>query len=288
MENKMKVSIIIPAYNEEEAIKGTLQKLKGENKSQNWEIIVVDDASSDDTAKFASETGVKVIRHPYNKGYGASLKTGVRNAKNDIVVFMDADDQHNPNDIGALLEHIGDYDMVVGARSKTSYISLFRKPGKVLLSTIANYLMNMKIPDLNSGFRAVKKEVIDKFIHILPNSFSFSATITLAAIKGGFNIKYIPITTYKRKGKSTINPIRDGINTLLLIIRIVVLFNPLKIFFPVSFFLFALGMGYLIFALIFLGFHIPSGAVLLIISSIIIFFFGILADQISAFRMEGK
>jgi glycosyltransferase involved in cell wall biosynthesis len=288
MENKMKVSIIIPAYNEEKGIEHTLQKLKGGNKKENWEIIVVDDASSDDTAKFASEMGVRVIRHPYNKGYGASLKTGVRNAKNDIVVFMDADDQHNPNDISKLLEHIGDYDMVVGARSKTSYISFFRRPGKMLLSIIANYLMNMKIPDINSGFRAVKKEIIEKFIHILPNSFSFSTTITLAAIKGGFNVRYVPITTYKRKGKSVVNPIRDGINTLLLIIRIVVLFNPLKIFFPVSFFLFALGMGYLIFALIFLGFHIPSGAILLILSSMIIFFFGILADQISAFRMEGK
>lgn len=288
MENKIGVSIIIPAYNEEKGIKHTLQKLKGGNKTKNWEIIVVDDGSSDSTAKIASEMDVKVIRHPYNKGYGASLKTGVRNAKNDILVFMDADDQHNPEDMGELLEHIGEYDMVVGARSKTSYTSFFRRPGKTLLNIIANYLMNMKIPDLNSGFRVVKKEIIEKFVHILPNSFSFSTTITLATIKGGFNIKYIPITTYKRKGKSIVNPIRDGIKTVLLIIRIIVLFNPLKIFFPVSFFLFLLGIGYLIFALIFLGFHIPSGAILLIISSIIIFFFGILADQISAFRMEER
>ncbi|MFB0560332.1 MAG: glycosyltransferase family 2 protein [Candidatus Lokiarchaeia archaeon] len=281
-----KVTIIIPAYNEVENILNMHENL---NKLCNsFEVIVVDDGSTDNTYELLKKTKVTIIRHPYNKGYGASLKTGIRHAQNDIVVFMDADSPHNPNDIYNLLGYMGEYDMVVGERSKASHISLFRKPGKMFLSIIANYLMGTKIPDLNSGFRAAKKEIIEKFMHILPNSFSFSATITLAVIKGGFNVKYVPITTYKRKGKSMVNPIRDGLRSALLIIRIIVLFNPLKVFFPISFLLFMLGVGYLIFSLIFLGFNIPSGVILLIISSIILFFFGILADQISAFRMEGK
>ena len=173
--------------------------------------------------------------------------------------------------------------MVVGARSKESKISLLRKPGKMVLSIIANYLAGMKIPDLNSGFRALKKDVVFEFIHILPNSFSFSTTITLACITSGYNLKYVPIEAPKRVGKSKIKSFRDGFRFVLLIIRTVTLFNPLKVFLPMSVILFLLGFSYLCYELV-LHLNVSDSAVLLIMSAILIFFFGILADQISNIR----
>ena len=285
MTNKPDVTIIIPAYNEEEGIADVITQLK--EVSENYEIIVVDDGSTDNTYKLASETGVKVIRHPYNKGYGAALKTGIRNAEADVVLFMDADGQHQPGDIKKLMQHIGEYDMVVGARTKKSKISLLRRPGKKILGITANYLAGMKIPDLNSGFRAIKKSVALEFMHILPNTFSFSTTITLALINSGYNVKYVPIEAPERVGTSKIKPFRDGFNFIMLIIRTVVLFDPLKVFLPISVVLFILGLPYLIYELVF-HLNVPDSAVLLIVSSIFIFFFGLLADQISSLRREIK
>lgn len=284
MANKPDVTVIIPAYNEEEGIADVITQLKG--LGGNYAIVVVDDGSTDNTYKLASETGVKVIRHPYNKGYGATLKTGIRNAEADIILFMDADGQHKPDDIKKLIPHIGEYDMVVGARTKKSKISLLRRPGKKILSIIANYLAGMKIPDLNSGFRAIKINVAQEFMHILPNSFSFSTTITLALITSGYSVKYVPIETPWRVGKSKIKPFRDGFRFILMIIRTVSLFNPLKIFLPVSLLLFLSGVSYLINEVLFYE-NISDTSILLIVSSLIIFFFGILSDQVSAL-IRGK
>ena len=285
MTNKHEVTIIIPAYNEEEGITDVITHLK--ELDRNYEILVVDDGSTDNTYKLASETGVKVIRHPYNKGYGAALKTGIRNAATDIVLFMDADGQHKPRDIKELIQYIVDYDMVVGARTKKSKISLLRRPGKKILSITANYLAGMKIPDLNSGFRALKKGLAQEFMHILPNTFSFSTTITLACIASGYSVKYVPIEAAERVGTSKIKPFRDGFNFIMLIIRTVVLFNPLKVFLPVAIVLFILGFLDLLYEIIYL-FNVSSASILLIISAIFIFFFGILADQISSMRREIK
>lgn len=285
MTNKPDVTIIIPAHNEEEGISDVITQLK--ELSGNYEILVVDDGSTDDTHKLASETGVKVIRHPYNKGYGAALKTGIRNAKTDIVLFMDADGQHKPSDIEKLIQHIEEYDMVVGARTKKSKISLLRRPGKKILSLTANFLAGMKIPDLNSGFRALKKSVAQEFMQILPNSFSFSTTITLALVNSGYSVKYVPIEALERVGTSKIKPFQDGFNFIMLIIRTVVLFDPLKVFLPISVVLFILGLPYLIYELVF-HLNVPPSSILLIISSILIFFFGLLADQISSLRREIK
>jgi len=285
------ISVVIPEYNEEKNIKPLYAKLKqalGEGEANiGYEIIFVDDGSTDNTYKLATGTGIKVIRHPYNKGYGAALKTGIRNAKADIVLFMDADRQHQPSDIKKLIQYIGEYDMVVGARTKKSKISLLRRPGKKILSITANHLAGMKIPDLNSGFRALKKDVAMEFMHILPNSFSFSTTITLALINLGYSVKYVPIEAPERVGTSKIKPFRDGFNFIMLIIRTVVLFNPLKVFLPAAIILFICGFFYLSYELV-LHLNVPDSAVLLIVSSILIFFFGIFADQISSMMREIK
>ena len=278
MTSKPDVTIIIPAHNEEEGIADVINGVKGLNTG--YEMIVVDDGSTDNTYKLVAETGVKVIRHPYNKGYGAALKTGIRNANADVVLFMDADGQHQPSDIKKLIQYVGEYDMVVGARTKKSKISLLRRPGKKVLGITANYLSGMKIPDLNSGFRAIKKNVAMEFMHILPNTFSLSTTITLALITSGYNVKYVPIEAPERVGTSKIKPFRDGFRFLLMIVRTISLFNPLKIFLPVSLSLFLGGALYSTYGVI-LYEDISDTSILLIISSLIIFFFGILADQVS-------
>lgn len=285
------ISIVIPAYNEEASIGAVLDGLR--DWRDRAEIIVVDDASTDRTAEIAQAAGVRVIRHLHRKGYGAGLKTGIRAAVGDIVVMMDADSEHDAAQIALLLDNFGDNDMVVGARGKGSHAPLLRRPGKWLLSQVANYLVQAQIPDLNSGFRAVRKDVAKLFLHILPNGFSFTTTLTLALFKEGYNTAYVPITTTPRVGTSTVSPIRDGVNTLMLIIRIVALFDPIKVFLPTSIVLFLVGLGYWIASGIFRfnshiepAFHIPTGAMFMMVSSVIVFMFGILADQVSAIRRE--
>ena len=285
MTNKPDVTIIIPAHNEEKGITDVITQLK--ELSGNYEILVVDDGSMDNTHKLASETGVKVIRHPYNKGNGAAIKTGARHAEGDIILFMDGDGQHNPEYIPKILQYIKEYDMVVGARTKESESFFIRNFGNKVLILTASYLSEFKIPDLTSGFRVIKKEVFMRFIHLLPNTFSYPTTLTLSLLLEGFNVKFVPIKSFKRtKGsKSKVNPLKDGFRFFLMIIRIITIFNPLKFFLPVSILLFILGFLYGIGHTIYY-FNIPDGAVLLIVSSILIFFFGILADQISSLRRE--
>lgn len=278
------VTIVIPAYNEKMVIGDVIagiQALEGE-----YEILVVDDGSTDDTYDIIKDMGVRIIRHPRNKGYGAALKTGIRNANGDIVLTMDSDGQHKPEDIPKLLESIEEYDMVVGQRIKGSQTPILRRPGKAILRWTANYLAGMKIPDLNSGFRAMRKDIVSKFLHILPNGFSFSTTITIAMIKESYDVKYVPIQTRKRVGKSTVS-YRDAFNMLMLILRIINLFSPLRVFLPMSLLLSMVGIPYFLYQLIFLS-NISDISVLLVISSIIIFFFGLLADQIAAMRRELK
>jgi glycosyltransferase involved in cell wall biosynthesis len=286
------ISIIIPIYNEEKAIGSVLEGLH--EWRERAEIIVIDDASTDHSAEIAERVGMRVIRHRVNKGYGAALKTGIRAASGNIIVMMDADGEHDAAQIQRLLDAMSDNDMVVGARGKGSHAPLIRRPGKWILSKVANYLAQADIPDLNSGFRAFRKDVAKLFLHILPNGFSFTTTLTLALFKEGYNIAYVPITTTPRVGSpSTVNPIRDGINTLMLIVRIIALFDPIKVFLPTSIALFLLGAVYWIGSGIFRyasriepAFHIPTGAMLVMVSSVIVFMFGILADQVSAIRRE--
>lgn len=289
--NSKTVSIIIPAYNVEGSISTVLEGLRAWRDRA--EIIVIDDGSTDRTAEIAERAGVRVIRHRVNKGYGAALKTGIRAAQGDVIVMMDSDGEHNATYIQALLDAMPDNEMVVGARSKGSHAPLLRRPGKWILGKVANYLAETNIPDLNSGLRAFRKDIVLRFMPILPNGFSFTTTLTLALFKEGYNIAYVPITTTPRVGKSTVDPIRDGINTLMLIIRIIALFDPIKVFLPMSIALFLIGVVYWIASGVYRyvsnivpAFHIPTGAMLMMLSAVIVFMFGILADQVSAMRRE--
>jgi glycosyltransferase involved in cell wall biosynthesis len=280
-------SIIIPAFNEEDGIAGVIQTIQELNLDNEYEVIIVDDGSTDNTYdKVKNLAGIRVIRHPYNKGYGSALKTGIREARYDICLIMDSDGQHDPKYIPELIREMDENEMVVGARSKDSQFSLSRKPGKWLLSALANFLSDIRIPDLNSGLRAIRKERVREFMHIRPSGFSFSTTITLALLKAGYNVKYIPITTRKRVGrKSTVSAARDGFNTILLIIRTIVLFNPLKVFVPVSLAMFIAGFLFSLYGVIAYR-RFPGTGITVILTSVIIFFVGILADQISLLRRQ--
>ncbi len=277
------VSIVIPAYNEEDGLADALANLMPIAENEGWEVIVVNDGSTDGTADVATRHGTRLISHPYNKGYGASLKTGIRNATGEIVVIMDSDGQHKGEDIEKLLVYMDNYDMVVGARNKDV---LVRAPGKKLLSWVADFLSGIRIPDLNSGFRAFHRDTVKSFLHFCPNGFSFSTTITLAYLREGFNVKYIPIQAETRVGrKSSVKFFKDGYKTFLLIIRVIVLFNPLKVFIPASMILFFFGALFTLYGILTFG-RAPNTGILIILSSIILFFMGILADQISSIRRE--
>jgi glycosyltransferase involved in cell wall biosynthesis len=281
------VSIIIPAFNEASAIQKTIIDLLIIAKNENWEVIVVDDGSTDDTVEILKKiSGIRVINHPYNKGYGAALKTGILHAKGNVVVFFDADNQHDPQDIKKLLDNFQNCDMLVGQRGKDSHREWIRKPGKWILSKVANYLTERKIPDINSGFRVIKKDIIRKLLHLFPDGFSFSTTSTIAFMNMGYNVGYFPIKVAKRIGKSNVKQLKHGSSTLLLIIRLIVLFNPLKVFMPASLVMLSLGIIYeVIFGIILVpGIKLLPGSILFFISSILLFFFGLVVDQVSEMR----
>jgi glycosyltransferase involved in cell wall biosynthesis len=281
---KRDVTIVIPSYNEEGSIESVVNELMA--YSDAWEIIVVNDGSSDRTAERAAHGNVRVINHPHNQGYGAALKTGIRAASHNIIVLMDADGQHKDfNNIDRLLEEIDTYDMVVGARSTGSHQPFFRRPGKWFLGLLANYLSRRKIPDLNSGFRAFKRDVVLSYLPLLSNHFSFTTTQTLMMFSEGRTVKYIPIKTYARVGKSTVKFVKDGIGTTMLILRVVMLFSPLRIFLPVSVVLFLFGAIRLFTGLV-IGVDYTITSILGILSSVLVILFGLMADQIAALRKD--
>jgi len=280
------ISVIIPAFNEEQGIASVLPALlEVLNASQQpFEVLVINDGSTDRTAEIATHHGAKVLSHRTNKGYGASLKTGIRAAQYELIVMMDSDGQHNPADVLRLVEIAGEYDMVVGTRGPGSHSPTLRRPGKWLLQLTANYLAGVKIPDLNSGLRIFSHELARRFMHILPNGFSFTTTLTLACLKENFRIGWVPITVMPRSGKSSVKPIRDGYNTFILILRTIVLFDPLKVFLPPSLLLGLFGVLFSIYGIIRYN-SFPETGVLVITAAIILFFLGILADSISALRL---
>ena len=281
MASIMNLSIVIPAYNEEIGIAGTIDGVVEVIKPLNieYELIVVNDGSTDNTAKIVENKNIKIINHEENKGYGASLKTGVRYSQYENILIMDADGSYPAEHIPDLLESAMNYDMVVGARVAGNVkIPLIRKPAKLFINKLANYLAEKKIPDLNSGMRIIKKEIIQQFVKILPNGFSFTVTITLAMLTNDYQIKYIPINYNERKGKSKIRPIHDTLNFIQLIIRTVMYFNPLKIFVPLSFFFVIPGIGFLIRDI--LALNLAQSSILLIVTGALILSIGMLADLI--------
>lgn len=276
------VSIIIPAYNEEKGIAAVLDNII--SIAGNYEIIVVDDASVDKTAEIVKGyNNINLIRHEQNMGYGSALKTGFKHARGDAVLIVDADGTYPHETIPDLVKvlHEGDYSMVVGARTaKDVKIPLIRKPAKWFINQLANYLSGMKIPDLNSGLRIMKKTEIERFLHLLPVGFSLTTTITLAMITNGCPVKYIPITYAKREGKSKIRPIRDTLNFIQLIIRTILYFNPLKVFVPISISLIIFALLLLTGSWFFMGKAMDVTFGVILMTAVMVMAIGMLADLI--------
>ena len=279
------VSILIPAFNEAESIASVIAELRAAGP---WhEILVVDDGSSDDTASLAAAAGATVVRHPYNKGNGASVKSGIRHATGEYVLIIDGDGQHKPEDARRIVSRLGEYDLVVGARSRKTQATHARLFGNVALNWLAGYLTGRGIPDLTSGFRAARREHLREFIHLLPNGFSTPTTTTLAFIKAGYNVTFEPVEARQRHGASKIRLASDGTKFLMIILRIVTIFSPLRVFLPLSLVSVAIGSAYAVWT-IFTQSHVTNSSVLLIIFGVIVFLVGLISEQISALRFEGR
>ena len=278
-------SIIVPALNEAEAVGDLVRALRG---SAPWhEVIVVDDGSTDGTAERAREAGAIVVRHPYNKGNGAAVKSGVRRATGEAILIVDGDGQHRAADAVRLVTRLDEYDLVVGARSAATQATTARRLGNALLNRLATYLTNREIPDLTSGFRAARRECMLEFLHLLPNGFSTPTTTTLAFIKAGYSVAFEPIDAEQRQGKSKIKLARDGAKFFLILLKIITIFSPLKIFVPVSVVTFLLGFGYAIWTAVRQS-HVTNSSVLLILLAVVIFLVGLVSEQISALRFERR
>jgi len=277
-------TLVIPAYNESAVIGKVLKELG--RPVGCYEIIVVNDGSTDDTAKIARENGARVISHQFNRGYGAALKTAISLINTEITIIYDADGQHSPQDLEKIAKIANQYDMVVGAREKGSQTDWLRVPARKILTIFANFLSGYKIPDLNSGLRSFKTVIIKKYLHLMPDGFSFSTTSTIAFLKMGYTVKYIPIITRNRSGgRSTMGP-RDLFRIIMLILNLIVLFDPQKVFLPVSAIFFSLGIGYFIYFSLAFYVDVSSSMILLIMVGVIIFFMGIICEHISAIRRE--
>jgi glycosyltransferase involved in cell wall biosynthesis len=278
------VSIVIPAMNEADGIGPVVTRLLA---TANWrEVLVIDDGSRDDTGARAAAAGARVIRHPYNKGNGAAVKTGIRNATGEFIMIVDADGQHAPDDAQRLTPLLGEYDLVVGARSSETQATPGRRAGNAALNALASYLTGQAIPDLTSGFRGARRECLREFIHLLPNGFSTPTTTTLAFIKAGYNVAFVPIDARQRSGTSKIRFARDGAKFFLILLRVITLFSPLRIFAPVSLGALAIGLLYGLINMLATG-KIPNGAVLLILFAVIVLLVGLISEQISSLRFEG-
>ncbi len=233
MNSQDSISIILPAKNEAQNLIDLLPKLK--SLYPHAEILLINDGSTDETAQIATNAGAKVISHPYSQGNGASIKTGARNATGNLLVFMDADGQHDPADIAALLDKLNHgYDMVVGARKVCTHASLFRRFANAFYNRLASLMTGHKIEDLTCGFRAARADKFRKFLYLLPNGFSYPTTSTMAFFRSGFPVAYIPIHAGKREGKSHIKIVKDGIRFFIIILRIGSLFSPMRLFLPIS------------------------------------------------------
>jgi glycosyltransferase involved in cell wall biosynthesis len=278
------VSIVIPAMNEAASIGGVVSQLRA---AAPWrEIIVVDDGSADETAARARDAGACVIRHPYNKGNGAAVKSGIRRAAGEFVLIIDADGQHPPEDAQRIVAPLGDYDLVIGARTASTQATIARRAGNALLNQLASYLTSRPIPDLTSGFRAGRTACLREFLHLLPNGFSTPTTTTLAFIKAGYNVTFEPIQARQRSGQSKIRFAHDGARFLLILLKIVTLFSPLRIFLPLSGIAFATGAGYGLWNMLAFG-KIPNGAVILILFGVIVFLVGLVSEQVASLRFDG-
>jgi len=278
------ISIVIPALNEEEAIGDVVSQLCAEAP---WkEILVVDDGSHDETAARASQAGAEVVRHPYTKGNGAAVKTGIRRAQGEFVLILDADGQHSPSDVRRLVQRLGEYDLVIGARSAQTQATIGRRFGNQLLNRLASHLTGRVVADLTSGFRGARREHLREFLHMLPNGFSTPTTTTLAFIKAGYNVAFEPVEARTRIGQSKIRFARDGARFFLILLKVITIFSPLRVFAPISVASLLLGVVYGVVNFAMYG-RIPNGAVILILFAVIVFLVGLISEQISSLRFDG-
>ena len=285
MASPEQTSVVIPAFNEADGIADVVSGLR---RSAAWhEILVVDDGSTDATSAAAQAAGARVVRHPYNKGNGASVKSGIREATGEYVLIIDADGQHQPADATRLVSRLGDYDLVVGARAHATQATVARRLGNHLLNGLASYLTGRPIPDLTSGFRAARRQHFREFIHLLPNGFSTPTTTTLAFIKAGYNVVFEPVEARLRVGQSKIRLLRDGAKFSLIVLKVVTIFSPLRVFLPVSLASFAVGLGYAMWTIATQS-HVTNSSVLLIMLGVIVFLMGLVSEQIAALRFEGR
>lgn len=284
LHNAAKISIVLPAKNESGGLRKTLPDLRA--RYPDAEIIVVNDGSTDDTASVAESLGARVINHPYAKGNGAAIKSGARAASGEILVFMDADGQHKPEDVAKLLERLEQgYDMVVGARGLASQAGAHRAAANSLYNILASWMVEQKVADLTSGFRAVKASLFRQFLYMLPNGFSYPTTITMCFFRAGYSVAYEPIVAPERIGKSHIRLGRDGIRFFLIIFKIGTLYSPLKLFLPISLAFFLTGLSYYLYTFLSHG-RFTNMSALLFITSVLVFLIGLISEQISTLNYK--
>ena len=282
------ISVVIPALNEGEIIASIVRQVREvlDAHGQSYEVIVIDDGSSDETAAQARSAGADVYSHPYNIGNGAAVKSGIRLARGKYLVLMDGDGQHNPVDIPRLLEKLESFDMVVGARTANSVATPQRKLANRIYNRFATYMCKHRMEDLTSGFRAISTNIARQFVSLLPNEFSYPTTITMAVVRSGYSLAYIPITTNSRIGRSKIKPLRDGSRFFMIIIKIATLFSPMRVFLPVSAFMFLAGLGYGLFRILFMGGRYGPTSAMLITMSVVVFMVGLVSEQVAQQRFD--
>jgi glycosyltransferase involved in cell wall biosynthesis len=282
--NDAKVTVIIPAHNEAQTVGDLISKIK--DFYPEFEIIVVNDGSTDDTGAIAKKAGALVYSHPYSIGNGAAVKSGIRIASGEILVFMDGDGQHDPEDIGKMLKYFPDYDLVEGSRSKGHQASWRRALGNWVFNRLASYVTKFPIEDLTSGFRAVKSDLVYGFLYLLPNTYSYPTTLTLGVLRNGRSLKYVPVTVQERKtGDSNIRIFRDGVRFFLIITKICALYSPFRVFLPMSLMMFCLGLCYYLYTFFTAG-RFTNMSALLFSTSILIFMMGLVSEQICQMRFE--
>jgi glycosyltransferase involved in cell wall biosynthesis len=277
------VTIVLPAYNEEDALGKVLKELK--QKAKGFSVLVVDDGSTDRTSEIAKKARVRLVRHPYNKGYGAALKTGAKEAKTEYVLYFDADGQFYADDIKKVAFERQKYDMIIGARPKELTV---KDMGRRIMKATASYLSGKKIPDLNCGFRLVRRQRVLDYLHILPDGFSLTTTITLAMLQAGDSVKFAPVRVRTREaGKSGIKSGRHFAKFMLYILRMIMLFNPLKVFLPASMIMFAIGFPAFLYYLI-LQFHVSQTSLMIMLFSLLTFLFGLVADTVALLARRSR
>jgi glycosyltransferase involved in cell wall biosynthesis len=282
------LAVIVPVFNEKDSIGGVIESLVAARGSAPWEILVVDDGSTDGTAAVVDRYAdrVRVLRHPWNRGYGASLKTGILSTRAENVLFFDGDGQHDAADLPAFVQGLESHECVFGVRPKGAGVPAIRKPGKWALAQVCNFLAVQKIPDINCGFRAGRRRLFMRMLDLLPDGFSFSITSLMFVLKSRISWQFVPIRCHFRQGTSSVRIVQDGVKAVLLALRLIMLFDPLRALGYPAIALVAVGVLYQVYILATWGLHIVGGSILSILTGIILFHFGLLADQVASLRKE--